>query len=111
MKKSELLDILKELVAIPSTYGKEYKIASWIKDYLQDIGFNPFSVDVPESGPDIITEYIVDKKLPFFLLNGHMDTVEEMIGWNYNPYGELIDNKYYGIGSYDMKYHLVFIPN
>lgn len=109
MKTSELLDILRNLVAIPSTYGNEHVISSWIKDYLQDNGYNPYSVEVPESGPNIVSEYIVDKNLPFLLLNGHMDTVEEMKGWTFNPYGELVGNKYYGIGSYDMKSGLALL--
>lgn len=103
MQNSRIFEILQELVRIPSQYGKEQEISSWIFDFLADLGYEPFTVEVPDSGPDVIAEFHVDSNKPWILLNSHSDTVEEMRGWTRNPYGELVGEKFYGIGACDMK--------
>jgi succinyl-diaminopimelate desuccinylase len=103
MDNNRLLEILRDLVRIPSQYGTEHEISSWIFDFLIDVGYEAYTVEVLESGPDVIAEFIVDRAKPYILLNSHSDTVEEMRGWTRNPYGELVDDKFYGIGACDMK--------
>lgn len=103
MLANRILEILQELVRIPSQYGKEQKISSWIFDFLNELGYEPYTVDVPESGPNVIAEFCVDSNRPWILLNSHSDTVEKMRGWTYDPYGERIGDKFYGIGACDMK--------
>ena len=45
-----------------------------------------------------------DKKKPFFLLQGHVDTVPyNFKKWAHNPLGEKIKNEIYGRGAVDMK--------
>ncbi len=103
MQNNRIFNILQELVQIPSRYGKEQKISSWILDFLADLGYEPYKVEVPDSGPDVIAEFQVDSNKPWILLNSHSDTVEEMRGWTRDPYGELVGEKFYGIGACDMK--------
>ena len=103
MQNNRIFKILQELVQIPSRYGKEHKISSWIFDFLADLGYEPYKVEVLDSGPDVIAEFHVDSNKPWILLNSHSDTVEEMRGWTRDPYGELVGEKFYGIGACDMK--------
>ncbi|MFX1521819.1 MAG: M20 family metallopeptidase [Promethearchaeota archaeon] len=103
MDNNRILEFLRDLVRIPSQYGKEHEISSWIFDFLTDIGYDAYTIEVPESGPDVIAEYIVDRAKPYILLNSHSDTVEEMRGWTRDPYGDRVDDKFYGIGACDMK--------
>ncbi|WP_287583803.1 M20 family metallopeptidase [Candidatus Borrarchaeum sp.] len=103
MQNNRIFKILQELVKIPSQYGNEQKISSWIFDFLADLGYEPYKVEVPDSGPDVIAEFHVDSNKPWILLNSHSDTVEEMRGWTRDPYGEIVGEKFYGIGACDMK--------
>jgi acetylornithine deacetylase/succinyl-diaminopimelate desuccinylase-like protein len=103
MQNHRIFNILQELVRIPSQYGNEQKISSWIFDFLADLGYEPYKVEVPDSGPDVIAEFHVDSNKPWILLNSHSDTVEKMRGWTRNPYGERVGEKFYGIGACDMK--------
>ena len=103
MHSNRILEILQELVRIPSQYGNEQQISSWIFDFLVELGYEPYTVEVPESGPNVVAEYNVDSTRPWILLNSHSDTVEKMRGWTHDPYGERIGDKFYGIGACDMK--------
>ncbi|MHA2062642.1 MAG: M20 family metallopeptidase, partial [Candidatus Sifarchaeia archaeon] len=102
-QNDRIFQILRELVQIPSQYGKEREISSWIFDFLADLGYEPYNVEVPDSGPDVIAEFHVDSNKPWILLNSHSDTVEKMRGWTRDPYGERVGEKFYGIGACDMK--------
>lgn len=46
----------------------------------------------------------VDKRKPFLLLQGHVDTIPyDSNKWHYNPLGEVKGDKIYGRGAVDMK--------
>ncbi len=103
MQANRILKILQELVRIPSQYGNEQQISSWIFDFLAELGYEPHTVEVPDSGPNVVAEFNVDSTQPWILLNSHSDTVEAMRGWTRDPYGERVGDKFYGIGACDMK--------
>jgi len=119
MKNINTLDILKELVSIPSwvdSKTNETKIGNWIVDFLarnsklkitkQPIGSG--RVNIVTSSSDKID----------VLVTGHMDTVQPVSGWTKNPIKpEVTGNKIYGLGTTDMKsglaimLYLSILPN
>lgn len=105
MKNIKTLEILKELVPIPSWVDdktNEIKIGNWIMDFLsknsklkitrQEIGIGRFNILATNS-----------EKIDI-LVTGHMDTVQPNSAWTKNPAtGEIIGDKLYGLGTTDMK--------
>ena len=93
----EKYKILKDLIAFNTIKDKENKeIINYIENYLIDLGFN-----TDYKGKYLIMSIKENPKLGFL---GHTDTVEYIDGWDTNPL-ELtkIDNKFYGLGTCDMK--------
>jgi acetylornithine deacetylase/succinyl-diaminopimelate desuccinylase-like protein len=101
------LQITQALVAIPTAQNQptrlfEQDAALFIEAYLRDhhpwlrltrqeIGDGRFNV-VAKSGGE-----------PQLLLAGHLDTVELKTGWRYNHAGEIVGDRFYGVGAIDMK--------
>lgn len=105
MKNINTLEILKQLISIPSWVDKttnEKEIGNWIYDFLvkntnlkitkQTIGNDRFNILAKNSNEINI------------FVTGHMDTVQPNSGWTKNPVKpEIIGNKLYGLGASDMK--------
>ncbi|WP_297508525.1 M20/M25/M40 family metallo-hydrolase [Thermococcus sp.] len=94
-------ELLKALVSIESPFGNEGKISDFIAAILEENGFDVERVPVEGFGDDIVS-YLKGKG-PTVVLNGHMDTVHISGGWTRNPGGELVGDRFYGLGSADMK--------
>jgi succinyl-diaminopimelate desuccinylase len=105
------IDLLQDLVQIPSPYFEEHECAEFVYDWLDARGLDPEYHHVSE--PDI-TEYEGDNVLaraagndpdaPTLLLNAHMDTVKLVEDWEEDPCsGRIEDGKLYGQGACDMK--------
>ena len=107
----ETVELLQDLVQIPSPFFEEEEIATYIYDWLDERGLEPEYHRVSE--PDITGfegDNVVariegsDPDAPTVLLNGHMDTVQHVDGWTEDPVsGRIEDGKLYGQGSCDMK--------
>ncbi|WP_297518246.1 M20/M25/M40 family metallo-hydrolase [Thermococcus sp.] len=95
------VELLKEFVSIESPTGREQEISAFIRDFLEEKDFEVETLPVEGFGDDIIA-YLPGKG-PTVVLNGHMDTVHPSKGWTKNPLGELEGDRFYGIGSADMK--------
>lgn len=95
------VELLRELVSIESPTGKEERISAFIRDFLSERGFEVETLPVKGFGDDVIA-YLPGKG-PTVVLNGHMDTVHPSREWTRNPLGELDGDRFYGIGSADMK--------
>ena len=95
------VELLRELVSIESPTGKEEQISAFIRDFLSERGFEVETLPVKGFGDDVIA-YLPGKG-PTVVLNGHMDTVHPSGEWTRNPLGELDGDRFYGIGSADMK--------
>jgi acetylornithine deacetylase/succinyl-diaminopimelate desuccinylase-like protein len=53
---------------------------------------------------NIFASFIADDKYPTIIVNGHIDTVEPMDGWNGREYAPRVaGNKLYGLGAADQK--------
>lgn len=95
------LELLKKLVSIPSRFGEEDKISNFIGSFLEENGLPVEYQEVEGFGSNVISR-IKGKRLTV-VLNGHMDTVGLGSGWTRNPWGELDGDRFYGLGSADMK--------
>ncbi|NJE50056.1 M20/M25/M40 family metallo-hydrolase [Thermococcus sp. 9N3] len=94
-------ELLKKLVAIESPFGREGEISRFIASLLEEHGFEVETLPVEGFGDDVLA-YLPGRGLTV-VLNGHMDTVNLSPGWTRNPKGELDGDRFYGLGSADMK--------
>jgi len=100
---TEVLQLSRELVRIPSIYRHEHRISQFIFKKLEGWGFSPRFVNVEGYGPDVVAE-IGAKDLPSLVLNGHIDTVDVVEGWSRDPFGaEVRAGMLHGLGALDMK--------
>lgn len=99
----EAVELTRSLVSIPSPLGKEAEIGEYILRYLSFCR----EVQKQEVAPgrfNIIAKDVFDPKRPTVLINGHIDTVEPVAGWEGQEYTPLIrGRKIYGLGAADMK--------
>ena len=95
---NEAVELLKELIAVPSFSKEESKTADLIEAYLVDKG-----VAVTRSGNNVwafASEY--NPILPTVWLNSHHDTVKPNNGYTKDPFTPTVeDGKLYGLGSND----------
>ncbi len=95
------VELLKKLVSIPSHFGEESRVSEFIGSFLEEHGLSVEYQEVEGFGSNVISR-IKGKRLTV-VLNGHMDTVGLSSGWTRNPWGELDGDRFYGLGSADMK--------
>lgn len=101
----ESIALLRQMVAIPSSYENEEELALFVANFLKDIGL---SINIQQLGPkrcNVIgrrASHTNSKRL--LLLGGHLDTVAPSELWSTNPYQLTKDgDKLYGLGAGDMK--------
>ena len=116
MTKINVKNLLEELIAIPSVFLQEEKIAFYLEKLLKNMGFKTFRQPVERK---VIIERKEKKYNHFnvlaekgsgeksFLLYAHMDTVPPVKAWQemgLDPYKAVFkDGKIFGLGSSDMK--------
>lgn len=97
----KLLNILSELVSIPSSYPQEEKISKYMVSKLKKMGFEVRIQEVEGKRVNILAEKGKGRAL---LLCGHMDTIEKKKDWDTNPYAlTQRGDKLFGLGAWDMK--------
>lgn len=96
--KEEVIQLLTQLIAIPSFSKEEDKTAEAIAVFLQKHG-----VAVNRSGNNVwAANRYFDPEKKTLLLNSHHDTVKPNPGYTRDPFqAEIIDGKLYGLGSND----------
>lgn len=96
--KSEAIELLQKLIAVPSFSKEEDKTAAVIADFLTAKG-----ISVNRSGNNVwARNKHFDAAKPTLLLNSHHDTVKPNPGYTRDPFqAEIIDGKLYGLGSND----------
>lgn len=93
----EAVELLKQLISIPSVSKQEDKTADLIYKYLSDKGFS-----VNRKGNNIWVNSILNPNFPTVLLNSHHDTVKASSSWTMDPLTPaIIDGKLFGLGSND----------
>jgi acetylornithine deacetylase/succinyl-diaminopimelate desuccinylase-like protein len=99
----EVVSLSRELIRVPSVFRNEHRLSQLIFRRLEKWGLSPRSVHVDGFGPDVVCE-VGPPKSKCIVLNGHIDTVEVMAGWEHDPFGAKVENgMLYGLGSLDMK--------
>lgn len=94
----EAVELLKQLITIPSFSKEEEKTAACIAQFLskKQIPYNRVGNNI------WATNLYFDINKPTILLNSHHDTVKPNSGYQLNPFNPLIkDEKLYGLGSND----------
>jgi acetylornithine deacetylase/succinyl-diaminopimelate desuccinylase-like protein len=107
----ETIDLLQELVRIPSPFFEEEEIAAFVHDWLDERGLDPEYHHVSEpditgfEGRNVVARLEgSDPDAPTVLFNAHMDTVQLVEDWEEDPTsGRIEDGKLYGQGACDMK--------
>lgn len=94
----EAVDLLKQLITIPSFSKEEDQTADCIAQFL-----SKKKIPYKQVGNNIwATNLYFDINKPTILLNSHHDTVKPNSGYLLNPFDPLIkDEKLYGLGSND----------
>ena len=77
----EAVELLREMVAIPSPSFHEDAVCSHISNWLTSNG-----VEHERVGNNIIAEHIVDPSKPTLMLCAHIDTVDPCEGYTFDPY-------------------------
>jgi len=92
------IELLKQLIAIPSFSKEEDKTADCIQKFLQQKNINPNSF----LNNIWATNKYFDESKPTLLLNSHHDTVKPNKGYTLNPFEPVEkDGKLFGLGSND----------
>jgi acetylornithine deacetylase len=95
--KKYALNLLKELIRIPSFSREEKMAADLIQSALVDLGH-----EVERKFNNVWTRAIRGGNYPTILLNSHIDTVRPGNGWKYDPFiPKQSKGKIYGLGSND----------
>lgn len=104
LTQETLVNLTKELVAIPSITNEEHTIADWMANYFTQIGLRDVQrLPVADSGDTVVGEW-GRRDGPAMLLAFHMDTFAVFEGWQSDPFMPQIDgNRLYGLGAHDMK--------
>ena len=98
-KTQEAVQLLKQMVAIPSFSREEGEVADLIQQFLEAKGYQPI-----RTGNNVWTKaHSYDKSLPTILLDAHLDTVKPVSGWTHEPFAaeESADGIIYGLGTND----------
>ena len=101
--EQEVISLCQELIRKQSYSGHEDGVASVLKKYYQENGFDTVHIDKYGS---IIACIKGNKPGPKILFDGHIDTVpvQEADKWKYPPFAaEIHEGKIYGRGTSDMK--------
>lgn len=101
--RDEALALLRTLVAERSYPGEERAAQELVSAWLADNGLVPELQPATNGQPNVIAR-IDNGPGPVLLLNGHIDTVLAVEGWECDPWqGRLENDRFYGLGAGDMK--------
>ncbi len=96
--KRDPVEVLKDLIRIPSASGGEGRVVFYLTELLTEHGLEPIV-----SGRNVFALRGTGDG-PSLLLNSHIDTVPSTDAWTRDPFGaEEEDGRIYGLGSGDAK--------
>ena len=78
---AEAVNLLKEMIAIPSSSFNEDEVCGHISRWMSERGIQHERI-----GNNIVAERICDPSQPTLMLCAHIDTVEPCEGYSFNPY-------------------------
>lgn len=99
-----IIELLSELVAVPSFSPHEQKLSQLLENKLLALGFITNTIDIGNNRKNILATRGKAKTYPLFY--GHLDTVQlvQKEEWKTVPFQVTQKGDYlYGLGTYDMK--------
>ncbi|MBX0331600.1 M20/M25/M40 family metallo-hydrolase [Oscillochloris sp. ZM17-4] len=103
LDQGEAVALLRQLVAIRSYPGEERAAQLAVAEWLTASGLTPELQPTPNQQPNVIA-HINNGPGPTLLLNGHIDTVLAVEGWDCDPWqGKLDGDRLSALGAGDMK--------
>ena len=95
---AEAVELLREMVAIPSPSFHEEAVCGHISKWMTAKG-----IEHERIGNNIIAEHVADPSKPTLMLCAHIDTVEPCEGYTFDPYHpeDCPENMVQGLGSND----------
>ena len=95
---NEAVELLKRLIATPSTSRDETAAADVLEEYMREKSLSPH-----RHGNNLwCMSDGFDESKPTILLNAHIDTVKPVAGWVHDPFVPVVEgDKLYGLGSND----------
>jgi succinyl-diaminopimelate desuccinylase len=104
LREERIVDLVEEMVSIPSTTNKEGAMSEWTCEKFEDLGLEVRRLPVEESGDTIVGSLDSPKRSPSMMLNFHMDTFDAFKGWDTDPFNPVAKGgRIYGLGAHDMK--------
>lgn len=111
---NEPVNLVKQLVDIPSPEGEELECARFLHSYMQQAGIEAHLQEVEEGRANVIAVVRGDGDGPTLMLNGHLDTSYTGDYWedypglgiptpNHRPHAYEIGEGIYGLGANNMK--------
>ena len=100
-----IVELSKELIAIPSVSGSERDVAAYIERFLRRFGLEYRRIEADPAQPNLVL-HIPGQADELICFNGHMDVLpaEESEGWSGPPFKPRIkEGRLYGRGALDMK--------
>ena len=97
----EAVSLLKSLVQIPSITGDEIDCARFVRQYLNDKGFDVTWDQLDDQRANVIGKIKGQDPKKSLIFNGHIDVVPpgNVDNWKYSPFGaEIHDGRLYGRG-------------
>lgn len=93
------INLLKQMIAIPSVSRDEQAVADLLEDYLK----RQSSVEVHRSGNNLwLIAPGYDTQRQTLLINAHIDTVKAVASWTYDPFQATeVGERIYGLGAND----------
>src|ERR1700758_532290 len=96
--KSEAVELLKQLISIPSFSKEENKTADTIQNFLESKNVSTFR----KNNNVWATNKYFNSSLPTILLNSHHDTVKPNVAYTLDPFSPIEkEKKVFGLGSND----------
>lgn len=91
------IQLIRELISIPSISREEKKSADRLEEFLKEYGYKP-----RRRNNNVWVCHHISDQLPTVLLNSHLDTVKPVEGWSRDPYSAAMEGlRIYGLGSND----------
>lgn len=111
LREQELIQLLSKLVAFPTVSPPARNtndIQEFIKEYLEDLGFQTDKWDVYEGDPNVVGILKGESSNEYrsLIINGHVDVAEvgDESGWTTSPFRAAVKDSFiYGRGVSDMK--------
>lgn len=98
------IEILKDLVKIPSVSCNEKALARYIGAYLKKTDAQVIFQTINDNSENVIASIDGCEGGPNIIFAGHLDTVSPLEGWDKDPFNPYEDfDRIYGLGSSDMK--------